>query len=76
MSDAHEANRDQFELWNQGSGNAWVDMQGLLDEMLGPFEKLLMEQALDDGTKRLLDVGCGSGSTTLSAARRMSVARR
>src|SRR5688572_28862551 len=70
MSDAHEANQDQAALWNQ-PGCAWVEMQSLLDGVLAPFEKLLVEHALDDRTRRVLDIGCGSGSTTFAAARRL-----
>jgi len=65
------ANVDQSALWNGGAGNAWVEAQTVLDEMLAPFERLLVEQGLHDGTSSVLDVGCGAGSTTLSAARRL-----
>src|SRR6185295_10852502 len=65
------ANVDQAALWNGAAGNAWVEAQTVLDEMLAPFERLLVEQGLHDGTSSVLDVGCGAGSTTLSAARRL-----
>jgi SAM-dependent methyltransferase len=71
MSDTQQANRDQAELWNETAGHNWVEMQSVLDEVLAPFEKLLIEHALSDGTRHLLDIGCGSGSTTLAAARRL-----
>jgi ubiquinone/menaquinone biosynthesis C-methylase UbiE len=38
--------------------------------MFEPLERLLVE-ALGDGTRRVLDVGCGTGSTTLAIARRL-----
>ena len=56
---------DQNKLWNSTSGNAWVDLQELIDHVLQPFEDLLVE----DVHGRVLDVGCGTGSTTLAAAR-------
>ena len=67
--EAQQANVDQAALWNGAAGNAWVETQSVLDEMLAPFERLLIEQGLHDGTRSVLDVGCGAGSTTLSAAR-------
>jgi SAM-dependent methyltransferase len=66
-----EANRDQVALWNEASGRAWVEMQSTLDAMLAPFSTLLIEHGLRNDTRRVLDVGCGFGSTTFSAARRV-----
>src|SRR4051812_46132335 len=66
-----EPNREQAANWNHESGQAWVEMQRPLDEMFAPLEKVLVEHAVDNKTRRLLDIGCGSGSTTLAAARRM-----
>jgi SAM-dependent methyltransferase len=71
MSDTQQANLDQAELWNDTAGRNWVEMQSVLDDVLAPFETLLIEHALNDGTRHLLDIGCGSGSTTLAAARRL-----
>jgi len=71
MSGVQEANRDQSTLWNEGAGQAWVELQSVLDEMLAPFSTLLIERALNDATGRVLDIGCGAGSSTLSVARRL-----
>jgi SAM-dependent methyltransferase len=71
MPAAQETNRDQATLWNEGAGRAWVEMQSVLDEMLAPFNELLIEHALNNETGRILDVGCGAGSSTLSVARRL-----
>ncbi len=60
-------NEEQFALWNGTAGAAWVDAQQLVDEMFRPFESLLVREAA--GSQRVLDVGCGTGSTTLAIAR-------
>src|SRR5689334_9958588 len=65
------ANKDQVTMWNEGSGRAWVELQGPLDAMLAPVGTLLLEHGLRDDTRRVLDVGCGFGSTTFAAARRI-----
>jgi SAM-dependent methyltransferase len=62
----------QQELWNTTAGDAWVDLRDVLDEMFRPIETMLA-QAIEPG-QRVLDVGCGTGSTTLAAARRGSTA--
>jgi SAM-dependent methyltransferase len=56
--------------WQGTGGNMWVEAQELLDQMFQPIEDLLM-QGLPADTRRLLDVGCGTGATTLAAARRL-----
>jgi SAM-dependent methyltransferase len=59
---------DQAARWNGSSGNAWVDEQEVLDGMFAPFERLLVATVRQRGAARVLDVGCGTGSTTLAMA--------
>ena len=60
------ANKDQEELWNGPGGKAWVRAQALLDAAFTPFEKILVETATAAGAVRVLDIGCGTGATTLA----------
>jgi SAM-dependent methyltransferase len=71
MMNAQHANRDQSVLWNEGSGRTWVELQNVLDDMLAPFEGLLVEEAFPGEGGRVLDIGCGAGATTLSMARHL-----
>jgi SAM-dependent methyltransferase len=64
-------NEEQAKLWNGPAGEAWVQGQQLLDGMFEPFERLLVEEAAGNAARRVLDVGCGSGATTLAIARRI-----
>jgi SAM-dependent methyltransferase len=57
---------EQEALWNGPAGRAWVDEQEVLDRVLRPFEELLVGAAAG----RVLDVGCGTGSTTVAFARK------
>lgn len=63
------ANEDQSKLWNGTAGKAWVEMQELLDRMFRPLEDLLVQAVAARGGGRVLDVGCGTGSTTLAIGR-------
>jgi len=60
---------DQALLWNGPSGRGWVDAQEVLDAMLQPFEDRLVEAVAAGPGGAVLDVGCGTGSTTLAFAR-------
>ncbi|MGX5732316.1 class I SAM-dependent methyltransferase [Pseudoxanthomonas beigongshangi] len=59
---------EQDRLWNGVSGQAWVDQQALLDSMLEPFIAVLRNVLDDVSAARVLDVGCGTGATTLAMA--------
>lgn len=69
MSPENQTRPDQATLWNTISGCAWVENQALLDHILQPFEAVLMQALRAGSSDRLLDVGCGTGGTTLAAAR-------
>jgi SAM-dependent methyltransferase len=62
-------NQAQAALWNDLGGRTWVELQDLLDRLFQPLENLLVDAAVAAGGARVLDVGCGAGSTTLAVAR-------
>jgi SAM-dependent methyltransferase len=68
------ANRDQSALWNGPSGATWVNEQQLLDASFANFETLLVDEVSRTRAHRVLDVGCGSGATTLAIARHLAAA--
>jgi SAM-dependent methyltransferase len=68
------ASDEQVKLWNGPAGRTWVEKQPVLDEMFRPIEQLLVEQVVAKSSERVLDVGCGTGSTTLAVARRIGMA--
>ena len=71
-----EAPGDQAELWNGTAGHAWVDGQDLLDRLFAPFERLLVEGACAQAAREVLDIGCGTGSTTVAVAHALGNAAR
>lgn len=74
MSDANDLalhpNADQIAYWNSAVSQRWVHRQGDIDAMMAPFTAALLGAANlgPEGPWRILDVGCGSGETSLLAA--------
>jgi SAM-dependent methyltransferase len=69
MAEQGTPNRAQAALWNAAGGRTWVELQDMLDRLFRPLETLLVDAAVAAGGRRVLDVGCGAGSTTLAVAR-------
>ncbi len=67
---------EQPKLWNRTAGCAWVEAQALLDRTLQPFEDLLVAAVSSSGARQVLDIGCGTGSTTRAVARLLGAAGR
>lgn len=59
---------EQAALWNGPGGQAWVDVQPMLDELFAPVAELMIETAAIAPGDHVLDVGCGTGATSLLAA--------
>ena len=62
-------NAEQIADWNGDQGQRWVDYQALLDRMIEPFGAAALRAAAAQPGERVLDVGCGCGSTSLELAR-------
>jgi SAM-dependent methyltransferase len=76
MDVTHENGDEQTRLWNGPAGRSWVDAQELLDQVLKPFEDMLTADVVRGSGDRVLDVGCGTGSTTLAIARELGASGR
>ena len=71
MDDAARVAEEQAALWNGSSGEAWIAAQAVLDDLFRPVEALLADTAASLGATDVLDVGCGTGATTIALARRL-----
>jgi SAM-dependent methyltransferase len=69
MNSEHQGDSEQAALWNGVAGRAWVEAEDLLDHVLRPLERRLVEAVVAGSGSRVLDVGCGTGSTTVAVAR-------
>jgi len=68
VSDAQQIDGGQAALWNGPGGQGWVEAQALTDRVFEPFEDLLVEAVAAVSKGAVLDVGCGTGRTTVAIA--------
>jgi precorrin-6B methylase 2 len=66
----HEQNADQIAYWNGPAGQRWTDRQAAQDVLLAPVSEILIDRAKVSAGERIVDVGCGCGSTTIALAQR------
>ncbi|RKF16307.1 class I SAM-dependent methyltransferase [Roseovarius spongiae] len=65
-------NTDQAEYWTSGPGRKWVEQREALDATLAPVLDLMLERAAPAPGMRVLDVACGTGTSTLAIAERIA----
>ena len=68
----HELNADQIAYWNGPAGQRWADRQAAQDVLLGPVAELLIDRAKPQVGERVIDIGCGSGVTTIGFANKVA----
>src|SRR6266853_1819734 len=69
-------NTAQIEYWNGGAAETWVAQQERLDRELDPLGRAALVALAPRRGEHLLDVGCGSGQTTLQLADALGSAGR
>jgi SAM-dependent methyltransferase len=69
MATIAPGNAEQARRWNEENADVWVEQQPRIDALLAPLGARVLEAAKAAPGERVLDVGCGAGTTTLALAR-------
>lgn len=57
--------------WQGAGGDAWVAIEAVTDRWFGGLADRLAEEVAATGARSVLDVGCGTGATTVAIADRI-----
>src|SRR5215468_11019028 len=68
---AGTGNAAQIEFWNSAATRAWADQYARMDRAVAALTKELLDLAAPQPGERVLDIGCGAGTTVLELAARV-----
>lgn len=66
------ANKAQEDYWASPAGLKWIEHEQALDTAMAGMLGVVLDAARIEEGDRVLDVGCGTGASTLATARRAS----
>jgi SAM-dependent methyltransferase len=61
-------NEDQIKFWNEKAGRDWVELQARMDTNLSNIHAAVLAAAAPQSGESVLDIGCGTGTTSLALA--------
>lgn len=65
-----DANREQEAYWTSPAGLKWIELEEVLDTAMTALLDVMLDAADLRSGDRVVDIGCGTGASTIGAARR------
>lgn len=66
-----EANKSQADYWASPAGLKWIEHEHALDTAMAGMLEMMLDTAGIASTDSIIDIGCGTGASTIEAARRV-----
>ncbi|MGA9282688.1 MAG: methyltransferase domain-containing protein, partial [Pseudolabrys sp.] len=64
-------NAREVQYWNSAATRPWADQYEPIDRLFVDFTQAILDLAAPQPEERVIDIGCGSGSTVLALASRV-----
>jgi cyclopropane fatty-acyl-phospholipid synthase-like methyltransferase len=64
------ANQGQEDYWTSPAGLKWIEHEDALDTTMAGSLDVMLDAASIGASDRVVDIGCGTGASTIGAARR------
>ena len=64
-------NAREVQFWNSAATRPWAELHEPIDRLFAGLTQLILELAAPQPGERVIDIGCGSGTTVLELARRV-----
>ena len=68
---AGSPNTREVEYWNSAQTRAWADEHEAIDRLFAGLTQIALDHAAPKLGERVIDIGCGSGTTVLELAARV-----
>jgi ubiquinone/menaquinone biosynthesis C-methylase UbiE len=65
------ANAREVQYWNSAQTRAWADEYDVIDRLFAGLTRVALDHAAPKLGERVIDIGCGSGTTVLELAARV-----
>jgi SAM-dependent methyltransferase len=69
------ANQDQQDYWTSPAGLKWIEHEDALDTAMAGLLDVMLNAANISASDRVVDIGCGTGASTIGAAQRAADGR-
>jgi SAM-dependent methyltransferase len=69
VNDPRNVNAGEIQRWNGALGKIWAARQDDFDKVIGPLGAAAMDAAAIKPGERIIDIGCGCGTTSTELAR-------